>query len=130
VSLQALPFIGQVGYSEFHHSLATANLIDSCVFHDGWKAANRQDWSTGAGQTATQNVFWNNSGQGTIYSKQWDWGCVIGTSGGLGTDISIGGFLNSEAEGTEPEDFTEGLGQGETLYPSSLFDEQLFLRTL
>ena len=128
VSLQGLPFIGQTGFSEFHHSLATGNLIDSSTFHDGFKAVNRQDWSTGAGHTATQNIFWNNSGNGKIHSRQWDWGCIIGTSGNLDAVTSLGGLFNTEAEGTEPEDFTEGLGQGETLYPSSLFEEQLLLR--
>jgi hypothetical protein len=123
-----LPDIGSIGYSEFHHSLATANLIDSCILHDGWKAVNRKDWSSGAGHTATENVFWNNKGTGELFSRQFAMGYVIGTSGGLTTYTSMSGGWSGEAEGTEPEDYTEGLGAGAGLLPQSLFDDQLARR--
>ncbi|MCP5070607.1 MAG: hypothetical protein GY946_28930 [bacterium] len=50
VFLKAFPSVGQLGFSEFHHSLATANLIDSCTIDDGWSAINRGTFSSGAGQ--------------------------------------------------------------------------------
>jgi hypothetical protein len=129
VPLQAFPEIGGRGYSEFHHSLATANLIDSCTFNDGWKAVNRQDWSTGAGHTATQNVFWNNGGTGRLVSRQYGQGYVIGSEPELEIATTLTtGLGNKEAAGTSPEDYTEGLGLGETLEPTSLFDAQLGLR--
>ena len=130
ISLKDLPFIGQTGYSEFHHSLATANLMDSCVFVDGWKAVNRQDWSTGAGHTATENVFWNVKGPSHVFSKQFGWGYVIGTSPSTNVTTTVGGgWFNQEGEGTEPEDWVEGEGEGSTLYPQSLFEHQFVLRT-
>jgi len=130
ISLKDLPFIGQTGYSEFHHSLATANLMDSCVFADGWKAVNRQDWSSGAGHTSTQNVFWNVKGPSHVFSKQFGWGYVIGTSPSTNVTTTVGGgWFNVEGEGTEPEDWVEGDGEGATLYPQSLFDHQFALRT-
>ena len=66
--------VGQVGFSEFHHSLAMANLIDDSVTDDGWQAVNRKDWSSGAGHSGTQNVFWNLRGQGELKSFQVGWG--------------------------------------------------------
>lgn len=61
---------GLTGYSEFHYSLAIANLIDSSVFHDGFSIVNRGPYSTGAGHTGTENVFWNTGGTGTLRSQQ------------------------------------------------------------
>jgi len=110
---------------DFHHSLATANLIDSSVLDDGWSAVNRGDWSSGAGHSATENVFWNTQGEGTVRSLQYAWGYVIGTQPTLAVSTKIP-QLNSG--GTEPEDYTEGLGEGGTLYPSSLYEDQLARR--
>lgn len=122
VILDSFPAIGKVGYSEFHHSLATANLIDSNTIHDGWKAVNRLDWSTGAGHTATETVFWNNHGDGKIVSRQFGHGFIIGTSGGLDAVYTL---TASEATGTSPQDFIEGVDEGDTLWPTSLFEAQL-----
>ncbi len=119
------PTIATIGYSEFHHSLATANLIEGCTFDDGWKAVNRQQWSTGAGLTSTQNVFWNNLGSGKIYSRQFAWGYVIGTQGALAVVTGLTGLGTDEAQGSAPEDWVEGLGAGAVLVPASLFQDQL-----
>lgn len=125
VPLKDFPAIGTIGYSEFHHSLATANLIQQCTLNDGWKAVNRQQWSTGAGLTATQNVFWNNGGQGSLFSRQFGWGYVIGTSPELDVVTGLTGLGADEAEGSQPEDYTEGLGLGAQLLPADLFLDQL-----
>ncbi|MFN7953244.1 MAG: glycosyl hydrolase family 28-related protein [bacterium] len=107
-------------YSEFHHSLATANLIDSSTLNDGWKAENRGLESTGAGITATQTAFWNVSGSGLVQSMQYGWGYVIGTQGvGVNTSLSLG-----NAAGTAPQDLVEGQNQGATLEPQSLYLDQ------
>ncbi len=71
--------LGLTGLSEFHHSLATANLIDSSTFDDGFSIVNRNDESTGAGLAGTENVLWNLRGQGTLRSLQYRTGYVIGT---------------------------------------------------
>ncbi len=116
---------GPVGNSEFHHSLATANLIDSCTVDDGWSAINRNDYSTGAGQCATECVFWNNHGAGILRSRQWGWGYVIGTPPGMKVLTSTS--VDSGA-GTEPADWTEGMGLGHLLEPPSLYEDQLARR--
>lgn len=116
--------IAGVCASEFHHSLATANLIDSSTLDDGWKALNRYTESTGAGQTGTENVFWNTRGGGTLVSMQYGLGYVIGTEG---VTVQTTGTLATYPHaymGTEPEDFTEGLEAGAELMPQSLYENQ------
>jgi len=114
--------IGGLGYSEFHHSLATANLVDSSRFDDGWASKNRHDWSTGAGQTATENVLWNTRGKGTLISYNWGHGYVIGTAPGMEIRSKL---PHADGEGTAPADRVEGAGLGAALVPQSLYEDQL-----
>lgn len=119
---------GYPAYSEFHHSLATANLIDASVAPDGWQAVNRQDESSGAGHTATETVFWNFTG-GYLRSLQYGDGYVVGTDG---ADVHVDPAepdLFRPGEGTAPQDFTEGLGAADTLVPASLYEDQLARRS-
>lgn len=111
---------GGVGYSEFHHSLATANLVDSCRFDDGFSIVNRGQESTGAGHTGTQNVVWNVGGVGLVRSMQWGWGAVVGT-----TDVAVALDEVFIGTGTRPIDLLEGLDAGATLEPPSLYEDQL-----
>jgi len=105
--------------SEFHHSLAMANLIDSATLDDGWNAHNRMYYSSGAGHSATESVFWNCRGQGAISSYQYGWGYVIGADG-----LDVRTELPSlSAAGTEPLDYVESLGA--LVEPSSLYEDQL-----
>jgi hypothetical protein len=112
------PFLGSLGFSEFHHSLATANLIDSGVVDDGWAATNRGLYSTGAGHAATECVFWNVTGKGIVRSQQFGVGYVIGT----GPDITLV-TTPTDVSGTEtaPEDLVEGAGSAADLEPQSLY---------
>jgi hypothetical protein len=112
--------LATTGHSEYHHSLATANLIDSSLFDDGFSTINRQGESTGAGITGAMNVFWNVRGKGTIRSMQFGWGYVIGTSG---VYIVTESPLPLGA-GTEPVDFVEGMERGADLSPTSLYEDQ------
>ncbi|MBI3736632.1 hypothetical protein HY256_09000, partial [Candidatus Sumerlaeota bacterium] len=112
--------------SEYHHSLSMACLVDCCIIDDGWQGGNRQDWSSGAGHTVTQSCYWNNTGTGWIGSWNYGWGYVIGTAPGM--IVQTGTWLLGESLGTEPWDYTEGLGQGATLDPPCLFDDQLARR--
>jgi hypothetical protein len=119
-------FPGLTGASEFHHSLALGNLIDSSRFDDGWAIVNRGSESTYSGHTGTENVVWNVSGKGTLRSRQFGNGYVIGTK-----DISVQTTLQGlvlDGAGTAPEDHTEGLGQGADLVPPSLYEDQLTRR--
>jgi hypothetical protein len=107
--------------SEHHHSLAMATLVDSCQIDDGFGFENRGAYSTGAGQTATESVVWRPSGTGKIKSRQYGWGYVIGAQAGVSVETGVD---SATGAGTAPEDFVEGKGQGETLYPASLYDDQ------
>ena len=117
--------IGYASYSEFHHSLAMANLIDQADAADGWQGVNRQDESSGAGHSVTQSVFWNTGGGGYLRSLQYGDGYIIGTlSMDIHTDPTEPDFLNGGA-GTTPEDWLEGEEEAATLEPASLFEDQL-----
>jgi len=129
--------LGSQGDSEFHHSLAMANLIDASVIDDGWSAINRKDMSSGAGHTATESVFWNVSGTGRIRSYQFGLGYVIGP----GPDVTLQVIPEPPPEGLEeiweslapwegaaPDDWLEGVGRGADLVPSSLYEDQLARR--
>jgi len=112
--------IGFTALSELHHSLATANLVDSSVFDDGFSIVNRNDESTGAGHTGTQNAMWNLRGKGMLRSLQFGFGYVIGTLGlALVTESVLPMGL-----GTEPVDFVEGQELAATLEPPSLYEDQ------
>lgn len=116
---------GSLGLSEFHHSLATANLIDQSELDDGWGAVNRGAYSSGAGHSATQSVVWNASGEGVVRSRQFGHGYVIGPAPTLTVETEVVGL---DAAGTEPEDWVEGPGMAGALEPASLYEDQLARR--
>jgi len=117
--------LGLPAFSEFHHSLATANLVDDGVLDDGWGAVDRGDYSSGAGHSATQSVVWNGGGTGVVRSRQFGHGYVIGPAPSLVLETSLGG---ADAQGTEPEDWVEGPGEVGALEPVSLYEDQLARR--
>lgn len=123
-----------LGPCDFHHSLAMANLIDSCTIDDGWLGMNRGAMSGGAGHTVTESVFWNCKGTGEVRSAQYGWGYLIGLADSLKviteadlTKNSLN-WLEKQYVGTEPWDFVEGAGLGDLLEPQSLYEAQLKLR--
>jgi len=117
--------IGLPAYCEYHHSLAMACLVDSCTFTDGWYGGNRRHWSSGAGHSVTQSVYWNTRG-GRLRSCQYGPGYVIGT-----TDVKARTHLfGPSANGTGPKDHVEGCGRGQSLVPQSLYEDQLEQRHL
>jgi len=107
--------------SEHHHSLAMATLVDDSRLDDGFKLENRRTWSEGAGHTSTESVVWRPSGAGTVVSRQFGWGYVIGAHDGVDVDTLVETWTG---QGTAPEDFVEGEGAGDTLYPPSLYEHQ------
>ena len=115
-------WIRPTGLSEYHHALAMANLVDSSTAHDGWAAKNRMNWSSGAGHTSTECVFWNMRGDGDLVSLQYGRGYVIGTKD-LSLRTEVIDFYDSA--GTAPEDWVEGIDEADTLWPPSLYREQL-----
>jgi hypothetical protein len=106
-----------------------ANLVDDSVTNDGWAAVNRHGFSSGAGHSATQNVFWNLRGEGVMRSFQYGWGYVIGTGEAVQVQAGIAEWAAlGWGDGTEPDDFIEGLGDATTLEPQSLYEDQLARR--
>ncbi|MEZ4306880.1 MAG: hypothetical protein R3F14_02370 [Polyangiaceae bacterium] len=115
---------GFTSLSEYHHSLATANLVEASLFDDGFSTVNRNGESTGAGHTGTEDVFWNVRGKGMLRSMQFGVGYVIGTAGvSVVTESPL-----PMSVGTEPVDFVEGVDRGADLEPASLYDAQRALR--
>ncbi len=117
---------------DFHQRLAAANLIDNLTLDNDFIEAIFRD-CCGHGHSATENVIWNTRGerypsdqwlfQYIIESQQYETGYVIGTQGPA-SKIYLGFGLN----GTAPLDFSEGIGEGETLEPESLYEDQLARR--
>lgn len=122
--------IGGVGPSEFHHSLATANLVDNSTIEDGWAAGNRGSESSGAGHSAHENVFWNVQGHGLIRSLQYGNGYVIGTRGVQVTTSLSYQSIGLSGQGTAAEDLVEGRDEGATLVPASLYEDQRMRRLM
>ncbi len=114
---------GFAAASEYHHSLAMSCLVEQSDIADAWQAINRLYFSSGAGHTATQSVFWNNRGSGQILSLQFGWGYVIGTAG----LTVLTGLAGVSGQGTAPEDFVEhvDLPPESPLTPPSLYQDQL-----
>ncbi|MCP4641650.1 MAG: hypothetical protein GY851_14500 [bacterium] len=112
--------IGLPAYCEYHHSLAMGCLVDQCSFADGWYGGNRHDWSSGAGLTCTQSVYWNTDGGGRIRSWQYGLGYIVGTES-ITLETSM---LDPSADGSEPKDYVEGEDRGSGLRPVSLYEDQ------
>lgn len=128
--------VGTTAYSEFHHALAIANLIDDSFASDGWAAVNRRFYSSGAGTCATQTVFWNlrgdpnvgGFGSNALLSFQHGVGYVIGTQH-LDVQVSIPAVdITGRSYLSSPEDYSELVDEGERLFPTSLFEDQLSRR--
>ncbi|MEO2088761.1 MAG: hypothetical protein ABGY75_04575, partial [Gemmataceae bacterium] len=70
-------------------------------------------------------MFWNTSGTGTLRSLQYATGYVIGTAPELTVATDPAQAFGSAGAGTDPVDWTEGLGQADLLDPPSLYEAQL-----
>jgi hypothetical protein len=122
---QSAPNPSATLYSEHHHSLAMATLVDDSRFDDGWASMNRGSMSTGAGHTSTGSVVWRAAGTGKVISRNFGWGYVIGTKKGVSVDTNVDVATGA---GTLPEDFVEKKDEGDALFPSSLYEHQRVLR--
>jgi hypothetical protein len=122
--------------SDFHMFLSMSNLFDACAFNaDFIESAFRPYGGTSLhGYTSSQSVFYNTTGEAchpdknyVIDSRQFGMGYIIGTSGPC-SDVIIDpaeGVTNGVPYNSNPRDFTEGIGTGEYLNPSSLYLDQL-----
>ncbi|MEM7387561.1 MAG: glycosyl hydrolase family 28-related protein, partial [Verrucomicrobiota bacterium] len=113
-----------------HHShLIQSNLIDqTTVETDFFESKFRPNGTPPIhGVTGTQTVFWNLVGRSyypkrpyIVHSQQHGWGYVIGTSGPA-AEVRLDG---EEPARTDPVDWLEGKGKGDTLEPASLYQDQ------
>lgn len=121
--------------SDFHMHLSMANLFD-CMTMDGdfLEARVRPYGTVLHGHPTTQSVFWNTHGlrphrlspKAVVVSRQFGHGYVIGTRGSY-NGVTVTPTVDHERE-TAPVDFVEGVGQGDSLVPESLYEDQLELR--
>jgi uncharacterized repeat protein (TIGR02543 family) len=124
---------GSDNHSHFSHS----NLWDQCHAHNSFYTAHHRTFSGSTpphGLTSAHGVYWNTSGSGTRYanssnpivrSEQLHYGYVIGTKATSGTAYFA---RNNTGGNTAPADHLEGINQGATLFPQSLYLDQLSRR--
>jgi len=82
--------------------------------------------------STTQTVIWNTKGMKLhekgmlVCSRQLGHGYVIGTSGPADNVVTtpVAGITAGVEYDTSPEDWVEGVGKGESLYPQSLYKDQ------
>ena len=124
--------------SDFHMYLSMSNLIDNEELNGDFVESNVRPYGGTAGNrhgyTSTETVFWNTKGNyyksGMNYiidSRQFGNGYIIGTQGAA-TNVKTTPTTMSSQYGTvntAPEDYKEGIGKGATLYPQSLYYDQL-----
>lgn len=114
--------------SDNHMHFSHSNLWDSCHAHNSFYTAHhrRTSGTVPHGLTSAHAVYWNTTGSGSytdiVRSDQGRYGYVIGTSGSRFGVSTTSAATNT---GTAPVDHTEGIGDGATLYPASLYLDQL-----
>jgi hypothetical protein len=115
--------------NDFHECFSQACLVDVCTGDDSfWEAAYRGGKGANPHHnlTATHCVYWNTNGEGTlkealVQSEQAGYGYVIGTRGPR-SRVELPRLFPSA---TDPVDHVEGEGEGDTLVPFSLFEDQV-----
>ncbi|MFO7725169.1 MAG: DNRLRE domain-containing protein [Oceanipulchritudo sp.] len=115
--------------SDHHMHLSQSNLIDNVTLdEDFFQAAWRGTWGTVPhGLSATHSVYWNLEGLRylsgrpfIVESEQFAHGYVIGTRGPA-SEIRL---PRSQGARTDPIDHREGVGEGDSLWPQSLYQDQ------
>lgn len=132
--------------SDFHMWFTQANLIDNFTVNgDAIQAFYRPGPTNNHGYSTTESVFWNTIGlsysnaakepdgvPAIIQSQQYGNGYVIGTSGPANfvktLPVDRPWYGNIDIMDTAPEDMVEGMGNGQTLLPVSLYEDQLLKR--
>lgn len=120
--------------SDHHGWFSASNLVDHCTGRNSFFEAVFRGTIGGVphGQTASQTVFWNTAGEGADYpyavrTEQFGHGYAIGTRGPNGEVVTATGRAGAESR-TKPPDHVEGLGEGDSLEPRSLYRDQLLRR--
>ncbi|MBW6537370.1 MAG: hypothetical protein K0B11_20345 [Mariniphaga sp.] len=122
--------------SDFHMYLSMANLFDVTTVDGDYLESTFRPWGGNVihGYSSTQSVFYNTTGLNyhtnrdyIIESRQFGHGYIIGTSGEANRVKldPVNGTINGYTYNTSPRDWAEGIGEGETLTPQSLYLDQL-----
>jgi hypothetical protein len=115
--------------SDNHMHFSHSNLWDQCRAADSFYEAIFRV-TTGHGLSTAHSVYWNTSGSGTAFpdklvvTEQGRYGYVIGTSGTVDQVLT----KDPAKHNTAPADHIEGEGLGGTLFPPSLYQDQLARR--
>jgi hypothetical protein len=115
--------------SDNHMHFSHSNLWDQCRALDSFYEAIFRV-TPGHGLSTAHSVYWNTSGSGTAFpdklvaTEQGRYGYVIGTSGTVDKVIT----KDPAKHNTAPADHIEGEGLGRTLFPQSLYQDQLARR--
>jgi hypothetical protein len=119
--------------SDHHMHFSHSNLIDTCVADNSYFEARYRPFGTAPlhNLTSAHGVYWNTEGLASaqtyvVHSQQSRYGYVIGTRGAVTAVKTDGSSVNK----TNPVDHVEGVGQGITLSPFSLYREQRRRRLL
>ncbi len=120
--------------SDHHGIFSHSNLLDNNrVERSRLEAAYRGNSGSNPahGTSSSQSVFWNTTGlvylrneRAIVHSQQAGPGYIIGTQGPA-SDVDLDEKRPDSAERTNPIDTTEGIGQSATLFPQSLYLDQL-----
>jgi len=128
--------------SEHHMHFSHSNLIDSCTANSSFFLAVYRPFGTDPKHdlTAAHSVFWNTIGNGdpswtgaegsyAVATQQSRYGYVIGTSG-TRSQVLTGLYFHSvdSTPKTTPVDYVEGVGEGTSLQPPSLYEDQVLRR--
>ena len=123
---------GRLG-SDFHMYFSVSNLIDNMTCDGDFLEARYRPWGGPVhGVTTSQTVFWNTSGLRYIASpfefegKMHDRPQILVQSEQFGNGYVIG--TRGPANTVKSTNYQEGIGQGDTLEPSSLYRDQLARR--
>lgn len=122
--------------SGFTMYLSMANLFDNHILNeDAIEARYRHAGFPEHGHSTTQSVIWNtqglrysSGGDYAVWSTQFEHGYVIGTRGPAANVKSTPTKEYQDWVETVPEDWVEGVGQGDSLEPQSLYEDQLAKR--
>lgn len=114
--------------SDHHMRFSHSNLVDVCTADGSWFTAHYRPYGTDPKHnlTSAHTVFWNTLGLSSpngnvVHSQQSRYGYVVGTRGNV-TSVKTDGH---STEKTMPVDHVEGVAQGNSLDPFSLYLDQL-----
>ncbi|WP_309025046.1 glycosyl hydrolase family 28-related protein [Pelagicoccus sp. SDUM812002] len=124
--------------SDHHGIFSHSNLFDGNRLERSYlEAAYRGDSGSSPehGISSSQCVYWNIEGVAyhesadyVVHSQQYGQGYVIGTRGEA-SGVRLSEKRPNSDMRTNPLDFVEGEGLGDTLVPASLYQDQLLKRT-